>query len=65
MASGLTWIERRRLRKICKRIVMQGPSHEGNIREYFQIMREAVAAEFTEDNGWTREDFLQRCFIGR
>ena len=49
------------LRRICKRLVVQGPQHRNNIVAYFRIMREAVENEFTEDNAPTREAFLQEC----
>lgn len=41
---------------------MQSSIHKTNIASYFQIMREAVENEFTEDNKPTLDYFLQECF---
>ena len=50
------------LRYICRRLVIQGHSHKSNISEYYGIMYQAAANEFTEDNKATLDDFLQKCF---
>lgn len=50
------------LKWICKKIVKQSSIHKTNIASYFQIMREAVENEFTEDNKPTLNYFLQECF---
>ena len=54
----MTKFQRWMLRKITERIVVQSPSHYGNIHDYYQIMNDAVKAEFTEDNIPTRNGFL-------
>jgi hypothetical protein len=50
------------LKWICKKLVKQSSIHKTNIASYFQIMREAVESEFTEDNKPTLDSFLQECF---
>ena len=50
------------LKLICKKLVKQSSIHKTNIASYFQIMREAVENEFTEDNKPTLDYFLQECF---
>ena len=58
MKYVITWFEKRRLRKVAKRIVWQSPYHAGNIKEYFKILIEEARKEFTEDNDTTLDDFL-------
>ncbi len=50
------------LKWLCKKLVKQSPIHKTNIISYFQIMREAVENEFTEDNKPKLDSFLQECF---
>jgi hypothetical protein len=50
------------LKYICRRLVIQGHSHKANISEYYGIMYQAAAEEFTEDNKPTLDDFLQKRF---
>jgi hypothetical protein len=56
----MTRFQRWILKIICRDLVKQGP-HERNIREYYNILREAATAEFTEDNLPTLNDFLTEC----
>ena len=50
------------LKRLTKRIVVQGPDHETNIIQYFNIMVEASNTEFSEDNRPTQDAFLRECF---
>jgi len=45
------------LRKICKKLITQGYQHSYNLQMYYQIMREELELQFTEDNGPTLDDF--------
>jgi hypothetical protein len=47
--------------RICRRLVVQGPTHKTNITEYYRIMHDAAYSEFTEDNTVTLDGFLQEC----
>ena len=58
----LAWLVRLFLRWTCRKLVVQGYHHRGNIIAYFQIMREAANGEFYEDNKPTLDAFLQECF---
>jgi hypothetical protein len=58
----MTNLERRRLKRICKRIVVQGYDHKDNVTEYYRMMQEAVESEFTEDNKPTLNGFLDDCY---
>ena len=49
------------LTRICKTLVIQGPSHELNIIEYYKIINEAARKEFTEDSKVTLDTFLADC----
>ncbi|MCK5613446.1 hypothetical protein KAR91_66865 [Candidatus Pacearchaeota archaeon] len=62
---NITKIELWLLRKIAKRIVIQGFSHKENINKYYQIIYDATESEFTEDNKPTRDAFLEECFYMR
>ncbi len=62
MNGPITWNERRLLKKIAKRIVVQGPDHKNNICEYYNIMAKAADEEFSEDNRPTLNAFLRSCF---
>ena len=53
------------LKKIAKKIVVQGFNHKENIVKYYQIMFDAAEAEFTEDNPPTIKAFLEECFHTR
>jgi hypothetical protein len=50
------------LRRICRKLVVQGPLHAKRITEYYRIMGEAAEAEFTEDNELTLVSFLRECW---
>lgn len=52
----------RLLKWMCRTIVVQGPTNEANIVEYYRIMREAARNEFLEDNEPTLDAFLDECF---
>ena len=49
------------LRRICQKLVRQGPFHQARITAYYRIMHEAARKEFTEDNVPTLNGFLQEC----
>lgn len=50
------------LRRICRKLVVQGPEHAKRITEYYRIMRDAAEAEFMEDNDRTLTEFLRECW---
>lgn len=58
---AMTWRERRKLRKIARRITIQSREHQNNITEYFRVMMEAARQEFCEDDRPTLEAFLREC----
>ena len=58
MNYGITFMEKRKLKKISRRIVCQSSVHDSNIKEYFKILIESAREEFTEDNDTTLDDFL-------
>lgn len=58
----LTKYQIRVLRKICKKLVLQGPDHKERIECYYRIMYEMARCEFTEDNEITLKSFLHDCF---
>jgi len=49
------------LRWIFRDIVVQGPHHEDNIIECYEIMKECAREEFREDNDVTLNEFLSDC----
>ena len=59
---AITNCERRKLRKIFKRLVNQSPSHASNIISVYHIMHEAADEQFTEDNYESLRSFLSECF---
>ena len=60
--NKISKLEKTVLRHICKRLVKQGHTHKSNISEYYGILYQAAANEFTEDNKATLDNFLQECF---
>lgn len=50
------------LKRICKKLVLQGPSHKEYITEYYRIMCDAARNEFTEDTVPGLHSFLKECF---
>ncbi len=62
MDGPMTRFERCMLKRIAKRLVVQGPDHKHNICEYYNIMAKAADLEFTEDNRPTLNAFLRSCF---
>ena len=54
-------IEKWLLRRLCSRLVIQGPQHKRNITEYYKAMAEAARKEFSEDNKITLDSFLAEC----
>ena len=52
---------KRKLKRICKKLVIQGNNHENNIIEYYRVMWKAARREFNEDNGHTVEAFMREC----
>lgn len=49
------------LKKICKRLVVQGHGHEENIIQYFVIMNNAAEKQFTEDSKSALFAFIEKC----
>lgn len=62
MRYEITGKERRNLKKIAKRIVIQSECHANNITEYYKIMAEVARAEFYEDSDTTLDYFLLEQF---
>lgn len=62
MKYEMTGKERRNLKKIAKRIVIQSEQHAANITEYYNIIAEAARTEFNEDNDVTLNNFLMELF---
>lgn len=63
-SAGASWhwrFVRLLLRVLCRRLVLQGPTHKANITEYYRVMREAARHEFREDNDVTLDTFLREC----
>jgi len=58
---NITNFQKRILRWICRKLVVQGPNHQGNITEYYKIMVEAAKDQFREDNDPTLQHFLEEC----
>lgn len=57
----MSWLQRFLLRRLARELVVQGPSHQGNITEYYAILAEAARVEFIEDNKPTLDGFLLEC----
>lgn len=49
------------LRKLCKRLVIQGFDHARHITDYYRVIAEEAMDEFVEDNKYTLHDFLSEC----
>lgn len=49
------------LRRLCNRLVIQGPRHKEFITDYYRVMAEEAMVEFREDNKYTLQDFLSEC----
>ena len=49
------------LKKICQRLVPQGPTHRDNIIEYYRVMWKVARREFCEDTGPVLRCFLTEC----
>ena len=49
------------LKWIARGIVTQGPSHEGDMTEYYSILVDAARQEFTEDGVCALREFLEDC----
>lgn len=62
MRYEMTSKERRNLKKIAKRIVIQSDRHSDNITEYYRIIAEAARLQFYEDNDTTLDAFLLEQF---
>jgi hypothetical protein len=50
------------LKHIFKRAVIQSHDHKNNIELIFKLLRESARAEFTEDNDFTLNCFMQERF---
>jgi len=57
----MNWLERWLLKRLVRRLVLQGPSHQGYIIEYYKTIIDAARLEFSEDNEPTLLDFLEEC----
>lgn len=56
----MNWLTKYILRRICRKIVIQG-IHKGEIKEYYSILKEELEKVFTEDNERTIQAFLEEC----
>ena len=50
------------LKRIIKKEISQNITHKNNIINLYQIIRNAIESEFTEDNYITTDNFLLECF---
>jgi hypothetical protein len=57
MTKFYRWV----LNHICRKLVLQGPTHKANITEYYAIMERAAQDEFREDNRASLCGFLDEC----
>ncbi len=53
--------ERWFLKRLCRKIVTQG-DHKRRIIEHYKILMEAAKEEFTEENKYGLDSFMQECF---
>lgn len=58
----MTRFERWYIKRIFKREVVQGFDHDKRIQNLYQMIRDAAADEFTEDNESTRDSYLLEWF---
>ena len=61
----MNWLDRWLLKRIARKLVVQGYDHHMRIAEYYKIMEDAARNEFTEDNEPTLKAFLTDCFNQR
>lgn len=54
-------IERWFLKRLCRKLAIQGAHHKSRIIMYYEIMYRAACEEFREDNKPTIDDFLTEC----
>ena len=54
--------ERWFIKRVIRRLVVQGPTHTRNITELYSMIRDACDKEFTEDNAATMDAFLKELF---
>jgi hypothetical protein len=57
----ITYFQKRLLRWIAKKIVIQSHCHKDNIIAYYEILVEAARKQFNEDNKPTLDCFLVEC----
>jgi len=50
------------LKRIFKKIVVQGFDHQSNIEETYKLLRQEAEKIFTEDNAPTLDCFMNECF---
>ena len=60
----LTKLQEWLLKRICRKLVRQGPLHEKRITAYYRIMYIAALEEFTEESPIGLGGFLNGCFAG-
>jgi hypothetical protein len=56
----MNYIDRRRLKKIAAKAVIQG-DHKYKVIKFYEVLIREARAEFTEDNKITLDDFLREC----
>ncbi len=57
----MNWLEKWFLRRLCRKLVLQGLGHKQNITQYYLVMRDAAQWEFSEDNKPSLDGFLEEC----
>lgn len=58
MTKFQTWV----LRKIFAKLFIQGPNHQFNVTQVYELIRETWREEFTEDNRATTDIVLREAF---
>jgi len=58
----LNWFERRMLKRIAKKLVLQDSDHDKCIEGYYRVMNDAARTEFNEDQKITLDASLREWF---
>lgn len=58
----MNWFERWMLRRILKKLIVQGYRWDGNVTDVLREINSAYERTFYEDNYYTRVANLQECF---
>lgn len=60
--AEMNQFERWFLRRLLRKLIIQGPTHQDNIIDLFKEIRFACEKEFTEDNRFTMDHNLTEWF---